>query len=81
MSLTEPPAVSRAMTLAIHLSQGRLDLGGPVGATDTLTIGSATYWVVGPLVVLPFLPFVPVEGLWEAARWTSPSRSGSVRPG
>ncbi|MFL5646582.1 MAG: hypothetical protein ACJ78L_14625, partial [Chloroflexota bacterium] len=26
----EDPAVSRAMTLAIHLSEGRLDLGGPV---------------------------------------------------
>ena len=76
VSLTEPGAVSRAMTLAIHLGQGRLDLGGPIDATDTLTINGATYWVVGPLVVAPFLPFVPFEGLWEAARWIVPAAFG-----
>ncbi|MFL5684271.1 MAG: hypothetical protein ACJ77O_14130 [Chloroflexota bacterium] len=74
----EDPAVSRAMTLAIHLSEGRLDLGGPVDATDTLTIDGVTYWVVGPMVVLPFLPLVPLQGLWEAARWIVPLSFGIV---
>jgi len=76
VSLTEAPAVSRAMTLAIHFSAGRLDLGGPIGATDTLTINGSTYWIVGPMTFLPFLPFVPFEGLWEAARWIVPAAFG-----
>ena len=75
-ALTEPPAVDRAMTLAIHFSQGRLDIGGPVTGTDTLTINGSTYWVVGPLVFLPFLPFVPFDGLWEASRWIVPAGFG-----
>ena len=77
-ALTEPPAVNRAMTLAIHFAQGRLDIGGPVTATDSLTINGLTYWVVGPLVFLPFLPFVPFDGLWEASRWIVPAGFGIV---
>jgi hypothetical protein len=76
VSSTGSSAVSRAMTLAIHLTEGRFDLGGPVGATDTLTIGGATFWVVGPMSFLPFLPFVPFPGLWEAARWIVPAGFG-----
>jgi hypothetical protein len=64
------------MSLAVHFSQGRLDLGGPIGGTDTLTINGSTYWVVGPLVFLPFLPFVPFDGLWHAARWIVPAGFG-----
>jgi hypothetical protein len=69
LGLGSSVTISRAMTLAIHFSQGRLDLGGPVGATDTLTIQGATYWVVGPLTFLPYLPFVPFPGLWAASDW------------
>lgn len=69
VSSVEPHSVGHAMTLAIHLGEGRLDLGGPVGATDTLTLGGATYWVVGPLTSLPFLPFVPIPDLWESSGW------------
>jgi hypothetical protein len=76
VALTQAPSVGRAMTLAIHFSQGRLDLGGPIHSTDTLTINGATYWVVGPLVFLPFLPFVPFEGLWEASRFIVPAAFG-----
>ena len=63
---TERSAVSRAMTLAIHFGQGRLDLGPQTVAADTVTVNGATYWVVGPLTFVPFLPF---EGLWQASRW------------
>ena len=76
VALTQAPSVGRAMTLAIHFSQRRLDLGGPIGGTDTLTINGSTYWVVGPLVFLPFLPFVPFEGLWQASRFIVPAVFG-----
>jgi hypothetical protein len=73
---TEAPAIDRSMTLAIHLTQGRLDLGGPATATDTVTIGGSTYWVVGLLAFLPYLPFVPFSGLWVAAGWIVPAGFG-----
>ena len=62
-------SVSRAMTLAIHFTQGRLDLGTAFGPNDTLTIGGVTYWVAGPMTFIPSLPFVPIPGLWAASRW------------
>ena len=68
--------VGRAMTLAIHLLQGRLDLGLSFGSNDTVTIGSATYWVAGPMTFIPSLPFVPFPGLWAASRWIVPAAFG-----
>jgi hypothetical protein len=69
ISRTLAPAVDRAMTLAIHFTEGRLDLGGAIGATDTVTIHGATFWVAGPMTFLPYLPFTPFPGLWEASAW------------
>jgi hypothetical protein len=68
--------VGRAMTLAIHFTQGRLDLGTAFGQNDTLTIGGATYWVAGPMTFIPSLPFVPFPGLWAASRWIVPCGFG-----
>lgn len=76
VATTEAPAIDRSMTLAIHLTQGRLDLGGPPSATDTVTIGGSTYWVVGLLTFLPYLPFAPFPGLWIAAGWIVPALFG-----
>jgi hypothetical protein len=69
-------SVGRAMTLAIHLTQGRLDIGPAFGANDNVTIGGATYWVAGPMTFIPSLPFVPFPGLWAPSRWIVPAAFG-----
>ena len=68
--------VGRAMTLAIHFTQGRLDLGAAFGPNDTVTIGGAIYWVAGPMTFIPSLPFVPFPGLWAVSRWIVPAGFG-----
>ena len=69
-------SVGRAMTLAIHFTQGRLDLGTAFGSNDTVTIGGMTYWVAGPMTFIPSLPFVPFHSLWAASRWIVPASFG-----
>lgn len=61
--------IGHGMTLALHLFEGRLDLGAAVGANDTVTVAGRTYWVAGPLTFIPSLPFVPFSWSWHAARW------------
>ena len=68
--------VGRAMTLAIHLTQGRLDLGTAFGPNDTVTTGGAAYWVAGPMTFIPSLAFVPFKGLWAVSRFIVPAAFG-----
>ena len=61
--------VGKWMTLAAHLFEGRLDLGTALGTNDTVTIAGRTYWVAGPLTIIPFVPFVPFHALWWPSRF------------
>jgi hypothetical protein len=63
------PRVDRAMGIAANLAHGRLDSGLPPGTLDTVTLGGATYQVISPLPIVPYLLFVPFPFAWEASRW------------
>lgn len=59
----------RAMAIAANIARGRLDAGLPAGSLDTVTMGGATYQVISPLPIVPYLLFVPFPFAWEVSRW------------
>jgi hypothetical protein len=63
------PRVDRAMGIAVNIARGRLDSGLPPGTLDTVTVAGATYQVISPLPIVPYLFFVPFPFAWEASRW------------
>jgi hypothetical protein len=63
------PVVDRMMVLAERLAQGRVDSPTFATTVDSVTIDGRTYLAVGPLQVLPYLPFVPVPALQGLARY------------
>ncbi len=63
------PQVDRAMQIAANLVHGRLDSGLPAGSNDTVTMGGATYQVMSPLPIVPYLLFVPFPPAWETSHW------------
>jgi len=65
----QPGRIDPAMTTARHMLEGRLDLGPPPGANDTVTVDGRTYQVISPLPIVPYLAFAPFPGLWSASRW------------
>jgi len=70
--------VDRAMNIAVNMLHLRLDSGLPPGSLDTVTVGSATYQVISPLPIVPYLAFAPFPALWGPARWIIPTVLGIV---
>jgi hypothetical protein len=63
------PVADRMMVLAERLVHGRLDSPSFAGTVDSVVIDGRTYLAVGPLQVVPYLPFVPIPGLQGLARY------------
>jgi hypothetical protein len=61
--------VDRAMVIATNIANGSLESGLAPGSLDTVTAGGATYQVISPLPIVPYILFVPVPDLWLASRW------------
>src|SRR5688572_25948018 len=61
------PAPDRMMILAGQIVGGRLDSASFAGTVDTVEIAGRFYLAVGPLQVLPYLPFVWLPALQPLA--------------
>ena len=59
----------RMMVLAERLFQGHLDDPSFAGTVDSVFVGGRYYIAVGPLQVIPYIPFVPFEVLHGVARY------------
>jgi hypothetical protein len=57
----------RMMVLARRIFDGRLDDPSFQGTVDSVALGGQFYIAVGPMQVLPYLPFVPFQVAWPAA--------------
>jgi hypothetical protein len=59
----------RMMVLAERVFNGRLDDPSFAGTVDSVQIGDRFYIAVGPMQVVPYLPFVPFERLHGIAKY------------
>lgn len=64
-------APDRMMVLAERIFQGRLDDPAFAHTVDTVAVGGRYYVAVGPLQVIPYLPFVPLGFLHGVARYAA----------
>lgn len=70
------PGVDRMMLLAIRMSSGSLDVPSLAGQFDTATAGGRVYLAFSLLPTIPYLAFVPFEGLWPHAKDIIPTALG-----
>jgi hypothetical protein len=65
------PGANRLMVLADRIAQGHLDSPAFAHTVDTVLVGGRYVLAVGPMQVVPYLPFVPVPVLQAYAPYVA----------
>jgi hypothetical protein len=68
-ALLDGTGPDRMMLVAERALGGHLDASGLQGAVDTVNVGGRNYLAVGPLQLLPYLPFAAVTALQGVGRY------------